>query len=179
MATVCTIINRCCRSRYWYHQPKLHFEVILSPATYIFPPLILNEQTENLLWTVNIDISEMLQINSVLKLTVRVTRRKCEIILNHINASAIRTQQVQSVLALNVKQLHSSICFLNLPPSLLLLLLMLSAPSLSVLTEDLGWLLVVDGCVERSEEARWRGEDERVQQRNDGVLFAPLCKFWI
>jgi len=70
-------------------------------------------------------------------LTVLATCR-FKVSLNQINAGAISAQKVQSVLGFNVKQLHS-VYFLNLPPSLLLLLLfMLSASSLSALSEDLG-----------------------------------------
>lgn len=103
--------------------------------------------------------------------------RTCKISLNQINVRAISSHDVQLVWALNVKQLHSTINFLNLPPSLLLLLVMLPASSRSALREDLGWLLWMmavrrEGKT-RDGEGRWASAAEKWQ----GACLPPRTNF--
>lgn len=94
---------------------------------------------------------------------------KCKISPDQTDTTAIRTHEVHSVPALNVKELHSTIYFLNLPPSLF------SSSSSPNLSSRRGSRLIatVDGCEERREEmARWWWwGGEWVWRRIDGVAF--------
>lgn len=94
--------------------------------------------------------------------------------ISQIIASAISTQEVQTVLALNVKPLHSTINVLNIPPPL-------HAPCTSPLSiHSRYWLIaVVDGCAERRKEARWRAKMSRCGREMTGCFLPPSLKFQI
>lgn len=95
-----------------------------------------------------------------------------------INASAISTHEVQTVAVLNVERLHSTHQFL--PPALLLLFLllfMLSAPSLSALGEDRGWLLWLMVLRREGKEARWRGKMSGCGREMTGCCLPPRTNF--
>lgn len=88
----------------------------------------------------------------------------------------------KSVAAFNVKQLHPYIYFLNLHPPPLHSMPSSSSSLHALCAHPLSsrwrsWLIaVVDGCEERREEARWRGEMTGCWGRNDGGAVCALAQ---